>query len=201
MSILRNSVLVLALVFAATLGASAADQPVEVSGSVDFKSDVGNLKWNAIYIDLRANKNPKPDAPNPQYVDDIEVTLTVGYDHGSSKFSFYQASMTLISLKQGEKKRIAFFIPREIVERDTLPREPDFWTIDIAIEGQELPMVKDRASSSVADAARLSSFKNAYSSKISETEGILMPAHLSPYGFGSGERREPPAVIWNPKDN
>lgn len=174
--------------------------PVIVSGSVDFKAGVSPHHWNAIFIDLKANHNPHPEARNHQYVDNVKVVLTLGYELGSQQFSFYQAEVTLVTLQQNDKKRVIFFIPREIVERDNLANEPKYWTIDLAVDGDKLPMRQARCSSTIANAEQLNFFKRAYTSGITQTSGILVPAHLSPYGYGFGAGREPPAVIWKPSN-
>jgi len=174
----------------------SANDLVEVSGSVDFRANVAPYRWNAIFIDLKANRNTSPDAIDSQYVDNVKVILTLGYELGEQQFAFYQSEVTLVSLEQSDRKRITFFMPKEIVDRDELDNEPEYWTIDLEVNGEMLPMRRDRSSTSISDAESLNYFKNAYASAIAETRGILVPAHRSPYGYGYGERREPPAVIW-----
>lgn len=175
----------------------ANDDAVGVSKRVDFKANVSPYQWNAIFIELTANKNIAPDTRNSRYVDHIKVILTLGYKLAKQEFAFYQAAVTLVALEQNNSARIAFFMPREIVQRDNLDTEPEYWTVDLVVDGEPLPMRRDRSSRSINNAEQLQYFRNAYAAAIAETKGILVPAHLSPYGYGFGAKREPPAIIWH----
>ena len=171
--------------------------PVEVVGNVDFRSKLAPHGWNAVFVDIRANKNISKEAINSQYVDNVKLIFTAGYKllRGPKKFSYYQTEVSIATLEQGKTKRLAFFMPADIVERDDLDREPDFWTVDFEVNGELLGMEKNRTSSSIKDAKTLEQFKSAYGSEIIATQGIMVPAHLSPYGYGFGER-DPAPVIW-----
>ena len=175
----------------------SALQPVEVVGSVDFEINQSPYDWNAIFIDLRANENPSETPYNKQFVDDVKVILTTAYKmrQGPDKFTYYQAEVTLATLERGKTKRVSFFLPEDIVERDQLDNEPEYWTIDIEIGGRSLKATPKRLSRSIKDLEMLEKFRRAYSSKVQATDGILVPAHRSPYGYGFGER-EPAPVVW-----
>lgn len=204
MKILRHSFLVLVYIFSASLfsasavNAAGGPQPVEIE-DVKFNTNVGQLKWTQCEIKLKPGNNPDPKAPNRDYVDNVKVTLSLGYvrDSKEKTFFFYQSSMTLVTLESQKNKIISFFLPREIVERDNLSKEPDYWLIQLEVDGKELNPKTDHMSSNLHSREALNSFKG---KPFSDTDGILVPAHRSPYGYGAGERKEPPAVIWVEKD-
>ncbi|WOO41887.1 hypothetical protein [Rubellicoccus peritrichatus] len=170
--------------------------PVEVS-RVNFNSNARPYKWNNIVIQLQANQNPDPQAANPRYVDNITVTLTLGYESkGASPFTFYQAEATLVTLETGKKKEIAFWMPYDVVQRDNLPKEPKYWIVELEVNGQQLNLLVDNKksfSSGFTNLDSINGFKSQASGKLSETDGILVPTYLSPNPYI--DQREPAAFI------
>lgn len=198
----RKFVLVLSLIFSpAFLGSAllhAQSALVEVE-DVKFSSNAGAFKWTQCAIKLKAGKNTLPEAPSTDYVDDVKITLTLGYERSNSsdKFFFYESSVTLVTMESAKSKVVSFWLPYDIVKRDDLPKEPKYWMIKLEVKGEELPMTKDNASRNIKDRKVMDSFLSAASSKLGDTEGILVPTHRSPYGYGAGGRgNEIPAVVW-----
>ncbi len=177
-------------------GLQAQDKaPVDVS-RVQFNSSTRPFKWNNVVIELQANENPDPKAPNPRYVDEIRVIVTLGYkSDGSDGFTFYQSEATLITLQVGKKKDVAFWMPYDVVERDNLPKEPEYWIVELEVKGQAVDQIQNSSSfsSKFTGRASIENFKNMSRSKLGDTEGILVPTYLSPNP--PIDTREPAAFI------
>jgi len=180
---------------AATL--SAQKDPVEVA-DVSFDSNAGAYDDTLITVEVEAVGNPQPDeAPNEKYVDNIGVTLTIGYAHPRKpgQFIFHTASVVIATLEAGESRDIGFWLPYDIVERDGLREEPEFWFVELEVDGEEIrptgQNMRRRASSKLQTPQALDGFKRESGSA---SEGILLPGYLS--GNGYVERgNERPAFI------
>ncbi len=183
----------LLILVASLLHLQAQTDPVEVT-DVDFNNNVGQYNWSNIAIKLRANDNPDPKALDPKYLDNIGVRLTVGYEIDKKKkiFLFMQSEVTIATMETLQDKLFAFWIPEDIIDRNNLPKEPDYWVIELTVDGKEVPMREKNTSRTVNNATMLSTFMSNASGQLSQTEGILVPYYLSPYGPID---RSPPAFI------
>lgn len=174
----------------------AQDFPIRVD-RVEFNDNVRPYDWTNVEIELEATSNELPDARDRNWVDDVKITVTLAYESPVEKgsYDFYRASLTLISLEVGKDKTVGFWLPREIVERDDLREEPDFWVVQVSAGGQEAPIDKDNVSSKLSDRSRVDNFLNTAAAGIEKTNGYLVPTHLSPYPFDFFDKREPAAAV------
>lgn len=182
------------LLLASLLTSLAQTAPVVVR-DVKFNSNVNPYKWNNVVIKLRANSNPDPEALNQQYVDNVDIRFTIGYELDASerKFLAFQTEVKIATLEVAKDKSFAFYVPYDIVERNNLPKEPKYWVIELTVNGQEMPMAKENTSRTIKDRATLESFfSNVVSGQATQNEGIMVPEYLSPYGPID---RSPPAFI------
>lgn len=173
----------------------AQKYPADVK-NVDFNSNVRPYGWNNIVIEIEANENPDPNAPNSRYVDNIRVSLLLGYEGPKDgEFTFYNAEATVVTIETGDSKLVGFWMPFDIVERDDLPREPKFWIVELEVDGKALDLLQNSKSFSSSFPSResIENFKRQANSKLTETEGILVPTYLSPNPYV--DSREPPAFI------
>ncbi|MEO0794507.1 MAG: hypothetical protein AAFX93_05080 [Verrucomicrobiota bacterium] len=163
----------------------AQKDPVDVR-NVKFNKNAGNWKDTLIEVELVANGNPNPDAPNPKYVDNIGVTLTIGYAHPNKdgEFIFHSSSVVITTLEVAKSRKIGFWLPYDIVERDNVAKEPKFWYVDVEIDGSPIAPtganIRARASSDLQNPTALNSFQNKASDA---TEGVLLPGYLSGNGY------------------
>lgn len=156
---------------------------------VDF--DKGAEDWVVAAIDIEAGQNPNPDAPNPRYVDDILVELTIAipidrsnpaYD-ANQPFWFYHSAARIITIETGKEKTVHFFLPGPIVERDNLKETPEYWFVNISVAGEELePSMNDQVPSKLRDEATFKAFRDMADGAIGDTEGIMLPFYQAP-GF------------------
>jgi hypothetical protein len=160
-------------------------------------------RWYRTEINIQANSNPSGDAaPNSRWVDNIEVTLTMAFPveaHGS-KYTFYRASATLVSLEQRKNASVYFYLPWEILDRDRLgTRDPEFYAVQIRVDGQDVPLNASHVSRNIGDATVLQNFLNAAAEGVVRTEGVLVPTYLSPFMGMEGRRGSPSYIRREPQ--
>lgn len=143
-------------------GAGTSKSPVVVR-SVHFDpAKIGNQKneWIRMQVELQANFNPeakltaeeKADkagkkAANKQWVDKIKVTVTQIYKPLSVKdaaeFSYYRASATVLTMEVGSPRSVYFYLPGDIVKRDRLKLQPDYYYVQLEVGGTEVPLFSE----------------------------------------------------------
>lgn len=146
----------------AEAGAGTSKSPVVVR-SVHFDpAKIGNQKneWIRMQVELQANFNPeaklsaedKADKAgkktvNKQWVDKIKVTVTQIFKPLSAKdateFSYYRASATVLTMEIGSPRSVYFYLPGDIVKRDRLKLQPDYYYVQLEVGGTEVPLFSE----------------------------------------------------------
>jgi hypothetical protein len=142
----------------ATAGATSKS-PVTVR-SVHFDPvKIGGQKndWIRMQVELQANFNPETKvtaeekagkrAANKQWVDKVKVTVTEIFKPlgaiAATEFSYYRASATVLTLEIGSPRSVYFYLPGDIVKRDRLKMQPDFFYVQIDVGGTEVPLFNE----------------------------------------------------------
>lgn len=160
--------------------------PVRVQ-RVNFNNNVNPTKDNNMVIQLRAQNQPNENAPNKDYVDNVRVVVTQGYKYPNSTsdtdLMFYRSEAEIATLKLNDNRSLAFWMPADIVTRDRYSREPEYWIIELFVNGEQVPPDRSQVSTSLMrggdPAANLAGFKSIAESKVAATEGILRPTYLT----------------------
>lgn len=195
--LLRLPIFVISLLVCVT--GFAQQLPVMVT-DVDFQNDVRPLDWWKMEIELEARRDEDPAARHPEFLTNVKVTVTLGFERAgvAGEFDFFQSSMELLAMEQGEDYKIAFWIPEEIQEAFQLQETPDYWLIELSVNGRPIPPSSDLIRSTASPKLRsspqlLSSFKARASAGLGDTDGFLLPTHLTPYPL-TGVDDEPAPV-------
>ncbi len=195
MKAVNRFTLILTLCFFA-LAASKIQAQVRIN-RVQFNDNVPPYQWSNIVIELQAERIDKAhQAPITRYANQIKVLLTLAYKHpNTNKYEFYQSEATLVSLEIGKRKQFAFWMPQIIVERDRLSREPDYWSIDLTVNGKPITTSNSShtQSKNFKNRESLQNFKQQAKNKAQKNTGILVPTYLSPNPYI--DTRTPPAFI------
>ena len=148
------------LVYAqASKDASAGKNPVSVR-SIHFDPvKIGGQKndWIRMQVELQANFNPEATVAaeekagkrpaNDRWVDKVKVTVTEIFKPLGAKeatdFSYYRASATVLTLEVGSPRSVYFYLPGDIVKRDRLKMQPDFFYVQIEVGGTEVPIFNE----------------------------------------------------------
>jgi hypothetical protein len=155
--------------------------------------------WNRMQIELQANFNPASADPkaivNKRYVDKIKVTATQIYKNTSKDakdWNYYRASATVLTMEVQQPRSVVFYLPGDIVKRDVLHKEPDYYFVQIEVGGNEVPLfdaagkiVADHARAVHKDIAKKTDFDNAKDAAdrgVGVSAGILRPQYLVLYG-------------------
>lgn len=190
-------------------GATNGKSPVNVR-SVHFDpAKIGGQKneWIRMQVELHANFNPETKlsaedkagkkAANKQWVDKVKVTVTQIFKPLSAKdateFSYYRASATVLTMEVNTDRSVYFYLPGDIVKRDRLKMQPDYYYVQLEVGGTELPifteagrLVPDMAGSVHKMFASKKDFDGARDLAdrgVSANTGMLRPQYLVPYSI------------------
>lgn len=151
-------------------------------------------KWNRTLVELEAKNNPDAKAPNKRWVDKVKVTLTQIYKTNSSKpedWNYYRSSATVLTLEIGQPRSVMFYLPGDIVKRDRLNKEPDYYYVELEVAGSEEPVFDARGvliteqtravHRDISQKVKYDAAKDAADRSVSSNSGILRPQYLITY--------------------
>lgn len=172
--------------------AAPAKSPVAVRDVKFMQVRIGGQEhaWNRMQVELQANATVDPKALK-RWVDKVKVTVTQIYKTDSAKFedwNYYRASATVLTLELGKPRSVLFYLPGDIVKRDNLRKEPDYYFVQLDVGGAEAPLF-DAKGALVAEQARavhreiskkdiFDKAKDAADRGVISTPGILRPQYL-----------------------
>lgn len=194
----RLITLALSVLCFANLGIAQVDSIVEVE-NIKFK----NLQedWVQMEVSLRANRNTMAEARNERFVDNIKVTGYFAYEvkNSPSGFEFYKAEVEVISIEQGKKNNVYFFMPGVVAERDRLPKTPEYYFVSLEVNGQVMRMSK-KAYSSKLNETSIVSMKTRADAEADKNEFVLKPHYSAPLEYlGVQLDKVAPLIIPEPK--
>lgn len=150
--------------------------------------------WNRMQVEVSANYNPDAKALNKSWVDKIKLTVTQVYKTKSTKaedWNYYRSSVTILTLEVNQPRTISFYLPGDVVKRDNLRKEPDYYYVQVETAGNEEPLFDAKGNviteQSRAICRELSQKKNFDAAKdvadrcAGNNPGILRPQFLVNY--------------------
>lgn len=154
-----------------------AENAIEVK-RVDFKKTSDD--WIQMEVQLSCEGNPAEDARDPRYVEKIKVKAYLGFTRDASArlYDYYTSEVEIIIMEKGDDNNVYFYLPELIVERDQLQTDPDFYYVEVSVDGQEQEPQKDAISSSIKNREILDSFVSKADSEAAVNEHFLMPIYL-----------------------
>jgi hypothetical protein len=158
--------------------------------SVD-RVDFNSLRddWTQMEVQLSCAGNTSPEAKNVRFVENVKVRVYLAYkreggaDSGAPNFDYYTAEVEIIIMERGDDNNLYFYLPGMIVERDQLPVDPDYYYVEISIDGDEQSPQKTAMSRSIGSPAILDSFLSKANSEGAKNEHILMPVYYAPAAY------------------
>jgi len=144
---------------APTAAGTAGKSPVSVR-SVHFDPvKIGGQKheWIRMQVELQPNFNPETKVTaeekagkrvaNKQWVDKVKVTVTQIFKPVAAKdaaeFSYYRSSATVLTMEIGSPRSVYFYLPGDIVKRDRLKMQPDYFYVQLDVGGTEVPLFNE----------------------------------------------------------
>lgn len=172
--------------------ALCAQTPVEVK-SVDFDS----LRDDSIQmeIELSCQGNFAADARNRDYVENINVRVYLAYvrDASARLYDYYTSEAEVVIMEKGEDYNVYFYLPGLIAERDNLKDDPDFYYVELSVNGEKLPPQKN-GMGNITSPEILESFLSKANSEGRDNEHLLMPIYLT-YGMDLGSVSKLPVFL------
>ncbi len=167
------------LLFCCSLPVFAQTIPVEV---VDIDFNELSDDWVQMAIEIRSNGNPAEDAKNERFVDNIKVLAYIAYESKSEtkKFDFYRAQAEIISIEQGKQKKIHFFMPGVVIDRDHLPKTPPYYFVALELDGRIMPLTKNAYSQGTLNQDSLRSMKQKADAESKPNDFTLMQHYHVP---------------------
>lgn len=151
---------------------------------VDFNSLKDN--WLEMEIRLGVNANPDPEARDSRFVENVRVKAYLVFTTNrkaeavADKYDFYTSEVEIVIMEQGDTANVNFYLPGPYVKRDDLQTNPDFYFVELSIDGVVQETQNRGMSSSITNENILGSMRSMAETKASENENILMPIYLVP---------------------
>ena len=190
-------------------GAAASKSPVVVR-SVHFDPvKIGGQKheWIRMQVELQANFNPETKtatedkatkkAANKQWVDKVKVTVTQIFKplaaKEASEFSYYRSTATVLTMEVNSPRSVYFYLPGDIVKRDRLKMQPDYYYVQLEVGGTEVPLYTEAGRLSpdmqaavhkqFANKQAFDGARDLADRGVSANAGMLRPQYLVPYAI------------------
>lgn len=178
--------------FAAAFGAYA-QEAIKVD-RVDFNSLRDD--WIQMEIELSCEGNPAPDARDKNYVEKIKLKAYLGYtrDAAAREYDYYTSEVEIIIMEKGDDNNVYFYLPGLIADRDQLQTKPDFYYVEVSVNGEPQKPQKAAMSSSIPNLDILNSFISKADSEGADNEHVLMPIYLTS-GIDLGRVSNLPAFL------
>jgi hypothetical protein len=145
-------------------------------------------------VEVSASYNPDPKALNKSWVDKVKLTVTQVYKTKSQKaedWNYYRSTVTILTLKVNQPRSVSFYLPGDIVKRDNLRKEPDYYFVQVEAGGNEEPLfdakgnvITEQSRAISHDFAKKATFdgaKDVADRCAGNTSGILRPQYLVNY--------------------
>lgn len=190
--------LVLSLFF--THLAISQDAPVKIEA---IKFETLRDDWVQMEIQIRANKNTDLNAKNNRFVDNIKVMSYIAYkrDADAKTFDFYKSEVEIISIEQGKKQNVYFFMPGVIINRDRLPKKPPYYFVALEVDGKVLPLNSNAYSQATLNSDTLRSMKIKADAESGPNDYILKPYYNAPVDLIEARLENlAPLIIREPKE-
>lgn len=171
----------LSLLSAAVEGAEQVDvTAVRFSNQRAPNGSPGNWYEAAINLTVR----PQTGVPS-QMVGRVRVSLLLGFELPAAagaerRLEYHRAEVECPALEPG-RADIRFYLPPEIVKRDSLHGDPKYWGVEVVVDGRPLPASRAAYSSLLAGAEQRKNFQKRGIAAAVANEGVLLPQYLSPF--------------------
>ena len=167
------------------VGAVAVAQSVEVT-TVRFSNvrapngSPGN--WYEASISL--NAKPVPGTP-AQMVSRVKVALLLGFELPATagverRLEYYRAEVECVALEPG-RAEVRFYLPPEVVKRDSLHGDPRYWGVELAADGKAVAAGRAAYAQSLASLEQRKNFQKRGTAASTGNEGILVPQYFTPF--------------------
>ena len=190
-------------------GTPSGKSPVVVRAVHFDPVKIGGQKneWIRMQVELQAVFNPETKiaaedkagkkAANNKWVDKVKVTVTQIFKPLSAKdaseFSYYRAGATVLTMEVGAPRSVYFYLPGDIVKRDRLKMQPDFYYVQLDVGGTEVPLFSEAGKltpdmvaavhKQIASKKEFDGARDLADRGVSANAGMLRPQFMVPYAI------------------
>ena len=152
--------------------------------------------WIQMEIELSCEGNSAEEARDKDYVEKIKVKAYLGYtrDASARSYDYYTSEIEILIMEKGDDNNVYFYLPGLIVERDQLKTDPDFYYVEVSVNGDAQKPQKAAMSSNIPNQDILDSFISKADSEGADNEHVLMPYYLVS-GIDLGRVSQLPAFL------
>ena len=156
---------------------ASARQAIEVK-RVDFNKT--SDRWIQMEVRLSCRGQVAADARDSRFVEKIHVKVYLAFvrDASARLYDYYTGELDIIMMEKGDDNNVYFYLPELIVERDRLPTTPDFYYVELSVDGRAQDPQKEAMSSKIANIDILNTFISKAKSEGAVNEHFLMPIYL-----------------------
>jgi hypothetical protein len=176
----------------------SSKEPGEVAGVFQLSNfncaqagpDNSTYKGMLIKMDLQARANPDTTAVNPKWLENVEVTLTVGWGSKSADAPKIDQALTatakLVGVEVNSRTTVAFYIAPEFFQIQSalninLSTEPSFWVVSIKVGDIPIQPSRSTVSSSLSGGrVWVDGFLSAAGNLAGKNAGIMVPIYDAP---------------------
>jgi hypothetical protein len=139
---------------------------------------------NWFEAEVTLNVRPPPGTPG-QMVSRVRVSLLMGFElpavaGGERRLEHFRAEAECVALESG-RADVRFYLPPELVKRDSLHGDPKYWGVEITAGGRPIPAARAAYSSALATAEQRKNFQSKGGQGAAVNDGILQPQYLTPF--------------------
>ena len=181
------------LIFVSAFLILPAQEDIRVD-RIDFNSLRDD--WIQMEIELSCEGNSAEEARDKDYVEKIKVKAYLGYtrDASARSFDYYTSEIEILIMEKGDDNNVYFYLPGLIVERDQLKTDPDFYYVEVSVNGNAQKAQTAAMSSSISNLGMLNNFLSKAESEGKDNEHVLMPYYLVS-GIDLGRVSQLPAFL------
>ena len=176
-----------------------------IPGAED-RVEVANVRFNTLRppdgssdnwfeVDIELDVRPAASSPG-RVTKQLRVVARLAYDRpggeNSRRWEFFRASGELVGLAAG-RAHVRFYLPPEIVKRDSLAGAPEFW--EVAISGKSLAQQNPpgRMSPGLSVAEVQQGFRDKLATEGQANDGLLQVQYMTP--FATAYPRSTPTYV------
>lgn len=148
-------------------------------GRISFDK-VGREDWLRYRLQISCAGNPSESAINPRFLDGVKVRVFLSFRDSIKDFSFYSCEVEIVTLQQGEKYLLDFFLPGSVVKRDRLSTNPFAYLVEFAVGEHPIPFESEFGSTNMNHESARQMFNDKAEAVKAETDGILIPSYFAP---------------------
>ncbi|TVP75739.1 MAG: hypothetical protein EA353_13350 [Puniceicoccaceae bacterium] len=153
--------------------------------------------WIQMEIQLSSQDNSTAGARHRNFVENIKVKVYLAYERDAAArlFDYYISEVEIIAMERRNSNNVYFYLPGVIANRDRLRKDPDFFYVEISVDGEVQAVQNNGKSRNIANADILNSFTSRADAEIGANQHILMPIYLVGPGIDVGRVSDLPAFL------